>query len=239
MAEKVNAQAVSGGPGFMRKGQKYKSLLVWQVLLKRSDEEHPLSVDDIQDHLRMYGVETERRSIYRDMTARRRVIQHRSTPKGEDRLALSFFSRSLFFFRLIVHPVQVIQRLLQPFQIFGRGLHLQQLLQDLAGQLRPGARALGLAVADPLLDHVEEHGDRIVRLPVLAAFGHIGHKGEGHAEEGEGAGVLLSVLAALGHIGHERKGHAEEGEGASALLLTLAVLIHVGHEGKRHHKHLF
>ena len=53
--------------GYKRKGQKYKSLLVWQVLLKRTDEEHPLSVDDIQDHLRMYGVETERRSIYRDI----------------------------------------------------------------------------------------------------------------------------------------------------------------------------
>ena len=55
------------GAGYKRKGQKYKSLLVWQVLLKRTDEEHPLSADDIQDHLRMYGVETERRSIYRDI----------------------------------------------------------------------------------------------------------------------------------------------------------------------------
>ena len=53
--------------GYKREGQKYKSLLVWQVLLKRTDEEHPLSVDDIQDHLRMYGIETERRSIYRDI----------------------------------------------------------------------------------------------------------------------------------------------------------------------------
>lgn len=42
MAEKDNAQAVSGGAGYKRKGQKYKSLLVWQVLLKRTDEEHPI-----------------------------------------------------------------------------------------------------------------------------------------------------------------------------------------------------
>ena len=42
MGEKDNTQAVHGGPGFKRKGQKYKSLLVWQVLLKRTDEEHPL-----------------------------------------------------------------------------------------------------------------------------------------------------------------------------------------------------
>lgn len=68
MAEKDESQAVSGGAGYKRKGQKYKSLLVWQVLLKRTDEEHPLSVDDIQDHLRMYGVETSiAPSIYRDI----------------------------------------------------------------------------------------------------------------------------------------------------------------------------
>ena len=29
-------------PGYKRPGQKYKSLLVWQVLLKRTDEEHPI-----------------------------------------------------------------------------------------------------------------------------------------------------------------------------------------------------
>ncbi len=63
MAEKDSTRGTRGGAGYKRQGQKFKSLLVWQVLLKRTDEEHPLSVDDIQDHLRMYGVETERRSI--------------------------------------------------------------------------------------------------------------------------------------------------------------------------------
>ena len=68
MAERDSVKPAHGGAGYKRKGQKYKSLLVWQVLLKRTDEEHPLSVDDIQDHLRMYGMETERRSIYRDIS---------------------------------------------------------------------------------------------------------------------------------------------------------------------------
>ncbi len=42
MAEKDESQAVSGGAGYKRQGQKYKSLLVWQVLLKRTDEELPI-----------------------------------------------------------------------------------------------------------------------------------------------------------------------------------------------------
>ena len=47
MAEKDSTKAAHGGAGYKRKGQKYKSLLVWQILLKRTDEEYPLSVDDI------------------------------------------------------------------------------------------------------------------------------------------------------------------------------------------------
>ena len=90
MEEKDNAQAVSGGAGYKRKGQKYKSLLVWQVLLKRTDEEHPLSVDDIQDHLRMYGVETERRSIYRDIKDLKALLETDYNADIEDRERLGY-----------------------------------------------------------------------------------------------------------------------------------------------------
>ena len=42
MAEKNSTKAAYCGAGYKRKGQKYKSLLVWQVLWKRTDEEHPI-----------------------------------------------------------------------------------------------------------------------------------------------------------------------------------------------------
>lgn len=77
-------------PGYKRPGQKYKSLLVWQVLLKRTDEEHPLSVDDIQDHLRMYGVETERRSIYRDISDLKELLETDYDADIEDRERLGY-----------------------------------------------------------------------------------------------------------------------------------------------------
>ena len=76
--------------GYKREGQKYKSLLVWQVLLKRTDEEHPLSVEDIQDHLRMYGIETERRSIYRDIKALQELLDLDFDADIEDRERLGY-----------------------------------------------------------------------------------------------------------------------------------------------------
>lgn len=48
-------------------GQKFKSMLVAQMLLKYSDEEHPLSVEDIQEHLQSYGIDAEHHSIVRDI----------------------------------------------------------------------------------------------------------------------------------------------------------------------------
>lgn len=53
--EEKQTSPAKRGAGYKRPGQKYKSLLVWQVLLNRTGAEYPLSVDDIQDHLRMYG----------------------------------------------------------------------------------------------------------------------------------------------------------------------------------------
>lgn len=90
MAEKDSTRDAHGGAGYKRQGQKYKSLLVWQVLLKRTDEEHPLSVDDIQDHLRMYGVETERRSIYRDINDLKKLLETDYGADIEDRERLGY-----------------------------------------------------------------------------------------------------------------------------------------------------
>lgn len=53
--------------GGKREGQKYKSLLVWDTLLKRTDAEHALRLVDIQRHLKRYGITAERHSIKRDI----------------------------------------------------------------------------------------------------------------------------------------------------------------------------
>ncbi len=41
--------------GHKEKGQKYKSLLVWDILQKRTDENHAIQLKEIAEHLKMYG----------------------------------------------------------------------------------------------------------------------------------------------------------------------------------------
>ena len=53
--------------GHKIKGQKYKSLLVWDILQKRTDENHAISLKEIEEHLKMYGITAERHSIKRDI----------------------------------------------------------------------------------------------------------------------------------------------------------------------------
>ena len=53
--------------GGKREGQKYKSLLVWDILLTKTDENHALRLVDIQNHLEHYGITAERHSIKRDI----------------------------------------------------------------------------------------------------------------------------------------------------------------------------
>ena len=49
--------------------QKLKLLYLRQLLLERSDEEHPISTQSLIDALERQGVAAERKSIYRDMAA--------------------------------------------------------------------------------------------------------------------------------------------------------------------------
>lgn len=53
--------------GHKGKGQKYKSLLVWDILLKKTDENHAVQLKDIKRHLGNYGITAERHSIKRDI----------------------------------------------------------------------------------------------------------------------------------------------------------------------------
>ncbi len=50
-------------------GQKLKILYVIDILRKYSDEENPLSATEICEHLKSFGIEAERKSIYADIEA--------------------------------------------------------------------------------------------------------------------------------------------------------------------------
>lgn len=53
--------------GGKKPGQKFKSLLVWDILMKKTDETHALQLKDIKEHLSHYGITAERHSIKRDI----------------------------------------------------------------------------------------------------------------------------------------------------------------------------
>ena len=46
-------------PGGKKPGQKFKSLLVWDILQKRTDENHAIGIKEIRDYLLTYGIEAE------------------------------------------------------------------------------------------------------------------------------------------------------------------------------------
>ncbi len=50
-----------------RRGQKLKLLYIIEILKKHTDEEHPLSANEICDKLAEYGVTAERKAIYDDI----------------------------------------------------------------------------------------------------------------------------------------------------------------------------
>lgn len=64
MAEKKKQERVAG---YKRPKQKFKSLLVARLLMSQADADNGVNMEDITDHLALYGIEAERRSIYRDI----------------------------------------------------------------------------------------------------------------------------------------------------------------------------
>ena len=63
------SQIKNSNQGGRRENQKFKSLLVWQYLLKHTDETHSVTLDDIKKHLTSYNIITDRHSISRDIRA--------------------------------------------------------------------------------------------------------------------------------------------------------------------------
>ena len=60
--------------GGKKPGQKFKSLLVWDILQKRTDENHAISLKEIVEHLKMYGITAERHSINRGSSTMADVV---------------------------------------------------------------------------------------------------------------------------------------------------------------------
>ena len=71
--------------GGRRENQKFKSLLVWQYLLKHTDENHSATLEEIQLHLENYDIFADRHSISRDIKALQELteLEHSMSPEDE------------------------------------------------------------------------------------------------------------------------------------------------------------
>ena len=76
--------------GGKQKGQKYKSLLVWQYLLKNTDQNNAVSSTEIKNHLKKYGITADRHSIVRDIQAMQELLEKDADAKIEDRERLRY-----------------------------------------------------------------------------------------------------------------------------------------------------
>ena len=65
------AAAVFGGSAWKSFNQKLKILYLMDVLLERTDEEHPITAKDMAQYLRGDGISVERKTIYDDIEALR------------------------------------------------------------------------------------------------------------------------------------------------------------------------
>lgn len=70
-------------PGYKEHRQKYKSLLVMQYILKHADDEHSVTIGEIESHLSKYGISAERRSIYRDIRDMMEILNLELDDDGE------------------------------------------------------------------------------------------------------------------------------------------------------------
>ena len=69
--------------GGRRENHKFKALLVAQVLLKNSDEDHAIKTSRIIEHLEAYGINAEAHSVQRDIKALNELFEIDNDPKLE------------------------------------------------------------------------------------------------------------------------------------------------------------
>ena len=95
--------------GGKKPGQKFKSLLVWNLLLKRTDENHAAKTIEIQELLADYGIEAERHSISRDIKDLIELLNKDQDIKMEDRDLLNYeveYDASLHGYKVVRRPYE-------------------------------------------------------------------------------------------------------------------------------------
>ena len=72
---------------------KFKSLLVAQVLLKRTDEDHAIKTSEIIEHLDNYGITAEAHSVQRDIRVLNELFERDNDPNldVEERERLNYY----------------------------------------------------------------------------------------------------------------------------------------------------
>jgi len=95
--------------GHKKKGQKYKSLLVWNLLLKRTDENHAAGIKEIQELLEDYGIEAERHSVSRDIKDLMELLNKDQDIMMEDRDLLNYeveYDAQLHGYKVVRRPYE-------------------------------------------------------------------------------------------------------------------------------------
>ena len=86
----MTSPIMNSDQGGRREGQKYKSLLVWQYLLKNTDENNAVTSTEIKEHLASYGIVADRHSIVRDIQAMQELLDKDVGAKIDDRERLRY-----------------------------------------------------------------------------------------------------------------------------------------------------
>ena len=63
--------------------QKWKLLVLYRFLLARTDDDHPVTVQEMQDELTRWDISAERKSIYNDMEELRQLGVDVQSRKGK------------------------------------------------------------------------------------------------------------------------------------------------------------
>ena len=95
--------------GGKRPGQKFKSLLVWNLLLKRTDESHAAGIKEIQALLEDYGIEAERHSVSRDIKDLMELLNKDQEVMMEDRDLLNYeveYDAELHGYKVVRRPYE-------------------------------------------------------------------------------------------------------------------------------------
>ena len=96
-------------PGGKKPGQKYKSLLVWNLLLKRTDENHAAGIKEIQELLEEYGIDAERHSVSRDIKDLMELLNKDQDVMMEDRDLLGYeveYDAQLHGYKVVRRPYE-------------------------------------------------------------------------------------------------------------------------------------